>query len=97
MPIKPISGEIESQPLNDNFSYLDSEVLNLKDALVGETTLTYTNGVVTQIETPFSTITLDYVDGEITKVTEIESERTIETTFNYVDGELDSINREVME
>lgn len=26
MPIQPVSGEIKAQPLNDNFSYLDSEI-----------------------------------------------------------------------
>ena len=26
MPIKPVTGEIKAQPLNDNFSYLDSKV-----------------------------------------------------------------------
>lgn len=29
MPIQPVSGEIKAQPLNDNFSYLDSKTSNI--------------------------------------------------------------------
>lgn len=29
MPIQPVSGEIKAQPLNENFSYLDSQVSNI--------------------------------------------------------------------
>lgn len=33
MAIKPVSGEIKAQPLNDNFSFLDSEKRNVSDEI----------------------------------------------------------------
>lgn len=50
MPIQPVSGEIKAQPLNDNFSYLDTKLLNLSGAPAGtfatvaELTAKYPNG-----------------------------------------------------
>lgn len=35
MPIQPVSGEIKAQPLNDNFSYLDTKAQNLSGAPAG--------------------------------------------------------------
>ncbi|MGM0124859.1 hypothetical protein IGI37_002253 [Enterococcus sp. AZ194] len=35
MPITPVSGEIKAQPLNDNFSYLDSKIEQIKGGPLG--------------------------------------------------------------
>ena len=35
MSIQPVSGEIKAQPLNDNFSYLDSQIMNINAGPIG--------------------------------------------------------------
>ena len=97
MPIKPISGEIESQPLNGNFSYLDSEVSKANGQLPGQTSLTYANGLLTQIDTPDATTQLSYDGTRLIEVVEQQSARTVTTTLEYTDRELTGMNTEVIE
>ena len=97
MPIKPVSGEITSQELNDNFSYLDSEVSKANGQLSGQTSLTYANGLLTQIDTPDATTQLSYDGTRLIEVVEQQSARTVTTTLEYTDGELTGMNTEVIE
>ncbi|TXJ87486.1 hypothetical protein FSZ06_05705 [Enterococcus gallinarum] len=41
MPIQPVSGEIKAQPLNNNFSYLDSKTSNISKMIPSGTYATY--------------------------------------------------------
>lgn len=96
--LKAIEGLIRSEPLNYNFSVLDSEIGYAAGYLSGDTILSYdSDGVLTSVTTPISQITLTYDnDGVLEKVEEEFDERIIEDKLFYNDeGVLMRAEREV--
>lgn len=57
MSLKPVSGKIESQEINDNFSYLDSEKVSRQELAE------MTNGITEVFET-FEELEAEYPNGK---------------------------------
>lgn len=96
MAIEAIQGKVRSEPLNRNFSYLDSEIGYAAGYVGGETQLQYTGEQLTGVITPMSTISLTYDGGQLSQVTETFSERIVTITLNYdADGVLTSVDKDV--
>lgn len=98
--LEAIEGEVRSEPLNRNFSALDSEIGYAAGYISGDTTLVYDDdGVVTAVSTPVSDILLTYnSDGILTEVTEEFRHRTVITTLYYnAEGEMIIANKEVVQ
>ena len=100
MPIEAIEGKVRSEPLNRNFSALDSEIGYAAGYVSGDTILHYdANGAVVGVTTPMSEIMLEYDnDGILTKVVEEFEHRSIKTSLEYdSDGVLIKADKEVTE
>lgn len=99
MAIEAISGKVQSEPLNRNFSYMDTKVGDVAGEINGETSYEYNlDDTVSQVTTPTSTTVFEYTDGIMTKATETKSDVTITDTFNYdLEGVLTSVDRVVTE
>lgn len=98
MSIESIQGKVRSEPLNRNFSYLDSEIGYAAGYVGGETTLHYTGDRLTGVTTPMSSIILTYDGERLSKVTESFTERTVTTTLHYdSEGVLISSDKDVTE
>mgnify|MGYP001232330996 CR=1 FL=1 len=97
MAIEAIQGKVRSEPLNRNFSYLDSEIGYAAGYVGGETQLHYTGDQLTGVTTPMSSITLTYDDdSRLSEVTETFAERVVTVTLNYdEDGALISVDKDV--
>lgn len=97
--LEAIEGLVRSEPLNRNFSALDSEIGYTAGYISGDTEIhRNSDGVVTGVTTPVSEISIKY-DGEmVDKITEEFRNRTVETMVNYgEDGEVVSTFKEVTE
>jgi len=99
MAIEAIQGKVRSEPLNRNFSYLDSEIGYAAGYVGGETQLHYTGEQLESVTTPMSSITFEYDDEDrLTEVTETFAERVVTVTLNYDEnGILISVDKDVME